>query len=134
MSSRVPTLYSNSALLLAPEVKLSKMAFMALEDIAWGAAFSGHWSSFFSSKTSKIILSPGITGNASSTFLASSSESHSSLILLKASAIVLFLPFWYLREKSYFTSSFILLCFMASMLGEVRKYVRGLLSVWTLKQ
>ena len=35
-------LYSNSALLPAPEVKLSKMAFMASEDIVCGAVFSGH--------------------------------------------------------------------------------------------
>ena len=95
-----------------------------------GAAFSGHQSSSFSLKTSKIVSSPGIRGTASSTFLASLSEA----CFFKASATVLFLPFWYSREKSYFASSFIHLCFMASLLGEVRKYMSKLLSVQTLKQ
>ena len=41
---------------------------------------------------------------ALSTLSASSSERHSSPILLKASATVLFFPLWYLREKSYSAS------------------------------
>ena len=75
-------LYSCSALLPAPEVKLLKTAFMALEDILWGVVLSGHQSSSFSSKTSNTVLSPGIMGTALSTLSASSSERHSLLILL----------------------------------------------------
>ena len=49
-------LYSFSALLPAPEVKLSKTAFMASEDMVWEAAFSGCWSSSFSLKTLNTII------------------------------------------------------------------------------
>ena len=66
------------------------------------------------------FLSPGIIQTHLSNLSASSSDSHSSLTLLKASATVLFFPFWYSREKSYFASSLIHLCFMASMLDDIR--------------
>ena len=110
MLSLIDFTLNGVSFMMSGRVKLSKMAFMALEDIVWGAAFSGHWSSSFSLKTSKIVSSTGITGTALSTFSASSSERRSSLIQLKTSATVLFLPFRYSREKSYFTSSFIHLC------------------------
>ena len=127
-------LYSSSALLPAPEVRLLKTAFIAAKDIVYGVGDSSFRLHSSSSKIFMTVSSPGIIGTNSSSLSASSSDSRSSFILLKALATVLFFPFWYSRKKSYFASLLIHLCFMASMLGDVRKYVSGLLSVQTLKR
>ena len=78
-------LYSNSALLPAPEVKLLKAAFIASEDIVWG------WPSLVTGLPPSLqrlqrLYHPLDHRDCFEHLSASSSERCSSLILLKASA------------------------------------------------
>ena len=52
---------------------------------------------------------------------------------LKASATVLSCPFWYSNQKSYLARAPAHQCPVASKLGVVKMYVKGLLSVFTRK-
>ena len=130
MSGRISVILC-SAFLLASEVKLLKMTFMASEDMVWGAAFSGHGSSSFCSKTLNTVI-PWDYGDCPKHFI--SFLIREVLFTDPAQGICYSIVLTLLVLESYFASSFIHLCFMASMLGEVRKYVRGLLSVQILKQ